>query len=236
MEYDSSFMSYTTKLNDSSAKIVTKFVFDALHPQSVVDFGCAHGGWLKAWQDNGVGEILGLDGDWVDQNSLMIDSANFRATDLSEGVDLDRTFSIAQCVEVAEHLPASAAEGLVKNLTGHAPVVLFSAAPPGQGGRGHVNEQPYDFWRDLFACHGYHMYDWLRPQLTGRDDVRYWYRYNIFLFAADGHELPDGISATRVPLDQSVRDVSPFLFKVRKRVVRLLPQGIQDRISALLSG
>jgi hypothetical protein len=34
-------------------------------------------------------------------------------------------------------------------------MVLFSAAPPGQGGEHHVNERTYEFWRGLFARHGY---------------------------------------------------------------------------------
>jgi hypothetical protein len=52
------------------------------------------------------------------------------------------------CLEVAEHLPPTAAGTLCDTLavvTGD--VLLFSAAVPGQGGSGHVNEQPHDYWR-----------------------------------------------------------------------------------------
>ncbi|MDP6884692.1 MAG: hypothetical protein QF830_11185, partial [Rhodospirillales bacterium] len=42
-------------------------------------------------------------------------------------------------LEVAEHLPPDAAETFVATLVAHGRLVLFSAAPPGQGGLNHVN-------------------------------------------------------------------------------------------------
>jgi len=32
--------------------------------------------------------------------------------------------------------------------------VLFTAAPPGQGGHGHCNLQPFSFWADRLATRG----------------------------------------------------------------------------------
>jgi hypothetical protein len=49
-------------------------------------------------------------------------------------------------------------------LSNLAPVVVFSAAQPGQGGLGHVNEQPTDYWIDLFEKEG-QIY---RPDLTAQ--------------------------------------------------------------------
>jgi hypothetical protein len=54
-------------------------------------------------------------------------------------------------LECAEHLPAHRAAPLVEWLTKSAPIVVFSAAIPGQGGKGHINEQPPDYWNDLFG-------------------------------------------------------------------------------------
>ena len=43
------------------------------------------------------------------------------------------------------------ADTFVQNLVRHASgAILFSAAPPGQGGEFHVNEQPYEYWRGKF--------------------------------------------------------------------------------------
>jgi SAM-dependent methyltransferase len=63
-------------------------------------------------------------------------------------------FDLAWCFEVAEHVPARHAERLVQFLAGLAPVVVITAARPGQGGTGHVNEQPADYWVARFSACG----------------------------------------------------------------------------------
>jgi SAM-dependent methyltransferase len=57
---------------------------------------------------------------------------------------------LAYCFEVAEHIPANLGMRLVHFLTIIAPVVVFTAAYPGQGGTGHVNEQPQSYWIGKF--------------------------------------------------------------------------------------
>lgn len=60
------------------------------------------------------------------------------------------------CTEVAEHVPAEHAARLVGYLASCAlEAIVFTAAPPGQGGHDHVNEQPREYWSELFAEHGW---------------------------------------------------------------------------------
>jgi SAM-dependent methyltransferase len=69
---------------------------------------------------------------------------------------LDGPFDLAYCFEVAEHVPAPLGDRLVVALADLAPLVVFTAAPPGQmesGGGGHVNEQPKEYWIERFARH-----------------------------------------------------------------------------------
>ena len=61
---------------------------------------------------------------------------------------------LAYCFEVAEHLPAELGDRLVTFLAGVAPCVVFTAAPPGQGGCGHINEQPQTYWIERFRAEG----------------------------------------------------------------------------------
>jgi SAM-dependent methyltransferase len=68
------------------------------------------------------------------------------------------------CIEVAEHLPAELGDRLVPFLGTLGPVVLFTAATPGQGGQGHVNEQPREYWIERFARSGMTYL----PEQTGR--------------------------------------------------------------------
>jgi hypothetical protein len=57
-------------------------------------------------------------------------------------------------LEVAEHLAPALAPRLVSFLSTF-PLVAFTAAPPGQGGTGHINEQPKSYWEALYHENGH---------------------------------------------------------------------------------
>ncbi len=78
------------------------------------------------------------------------------ALDLRNDASADTrgTFDLAYCFEVAEHVPAPSGDRLVEHLVQAAPFVVFTAAHPGQGGTGHVNEQPKDYWIGRFERRG----------------------------------------------------------------------------------
>ncbi|MGA9722486.1 MAG: methyltransferase domain-containing protein, partial [Candidatus Binatus sp.] len=190
-----------------SARIVVPMVVALTRPSSVLDVGCGRGAWLSAFREQGIDKILGLDGDYIKPSTLLIPTDRFCPTDLSGEfqIPLGR-FDLAVCLEVAEHLPARNARHLVAQLTSAAPQVLFSAAPPGQGGGGHINCQPLSYWRKLFEALGFRMLDPLRPRLRDNRQVEWWYRQNLVLFAspeaindnpalADCEEVPSGLES-----------------------------------------
>jgi SAM-dependent methyltransferase len=166
-----------------SARAILGFVLGVVEAQSVVDLGCGDGGWLAAAQEKGVEEILGFDGPWVPQTRLRIPQESFIAASLTASPPLPHRFDLAISLEVAEHLPASRAAGFVHDLACAADVVLFSAAVPGQGGTGHINEQWPAYWTELFAREGYRPIDAVRPRFWDQEDIRWWYRQNVLLFA-----------------------------------------------------
>lgn len=94
-------------------------------------------------------------------------------------------YDLAVCLEVAEHLPAGAGDGLVRTLCDLAPVVLFSAAVPGQGGHGHLNEQWPDYWTERFRPRGRHVSGDLRWRIWNDDRIEPWYRQNLLVAATD---------------------------------------------------
>jgi len=215
-----------TNGNRSSAQVVVAYLCQNLSIRSVVDFGCAQGAWLAEWQSHEIEEVIGLDGDYVDTENLFIPTNRFRTADLSQKIDLGRQFDLVQSLEVAEHIDASCAQVFVENLVRHGPVVLFAAAPPGQGGEHHVNERPYSYWRTLFAQHGYVAIDYVRPFLLGNsDEVQPWYRYNIFLYVEQTKlaQLPSEITDAMVNEAVDLKDISPISYKLRKSILRLLP-------------
>jgi hypothetical protein len=85
---------------------------------------------------------------------------------------------------VAEHLPAEAAGTLVDSLVAHGDRIVFSAAQPGQGGHGHVNERPIEYWANLFKARGYELDNCLAPRFAERmvGEVSPWFRHNLVLF------------------------------------------------------
>lgn len=223
--YDASLFEHTNRVSLVSARKVVDVVKRIVPVRSVLDVGCAQGVWLRAWHDQGVHDLAGIDGDYVDRERMQIDPTRFIAHDLSTPFKLGRRFDLVESLEVAEHLPGSRAESFVDDLTRHASVVLFSAAPPGQGGENHISERPYSFWRKLFAERGYALIDCVRPLLRDDDEVATWYRYNTFLFLEEHlvQSLPSYIHLYRVPANAPIRDVSSPLYQARKEVVRRLP-------------
>jgi SAM-dependent methyltransferase len=183
--YDAGFYDRQVAGSIASAEVAVPLVMDLVRPASVVDLGCGLGAWLASFASRGVRDVLGLDGDYVDRSRLLISVENFRPQDLTAPVDLDRRFDLAISVEVAEHLPATAADTFVASLTALAPVVLFGAAIPFQGGSEHVNEQWPAYWAERFARHGYRAIDVLREKLWNDDRVRWWYAQNLLLYASD---------------------------------------------------
>ncbi len=120
----------------------------------------------------------------------MIGQEQFLPHDLTAPLELERHFDLAVCLEVAEHLPAERAETLVASLVSLAPVVLFSAAIPYQGGDDHVNEQWPEYWQQLFAKHDYLVVDCLRESLWRHKDVAPWYAQNLLVYV-DRRRLAD---------------------------------------------
>ena len=167
----------------ASARVIVPMVLELVPARSVCDVGCGMGTWLQAYMENGVDDVLGFDGPWVDENALKIPKDRFRRADLSKPLDAGRKFDLASSLEVAEHLPGESAAQFVKILTGLAPTVLFSAAIPYQGGTGHINEQWPSYWAGHFASHGYVAIDWLRSKIWQDPNVEWWYQQNIMLFA-----------------------------------------------------
>jgi SAM-dependent methyltransferase len=166
-----------------SARAIVPIVMDLLHVRSVVDFGCGRAAWLRAFRENGVEEILGLDGNYIDISEILIANGEFLVVDLERPVTLDRRFDLAICLEVAEHLSARASGTLVRSLVASAPLVLFSAAIPGQGGTSHINEQWPEYWDRIFADSGCQRVDLIRPLIWQDDRVEWWYRQNLYFYA-----------------------------------------------------
>ena len=167
----------------TAAEAIVPQVIELVAPTSVVDIGCGVGTWLSVYQRLGVGRIQGVDGAWVDRAQLRIPAADFAAHEVTQPYTSSQRFDLAMSVEVAEHLPESAADGFVATLAGLADAVLFSAAIPWQGGKGHVNERWADWWCARFRTRGYLPLDAFRKEAWRDERVAWWYAQNLVFYA-----------------------------------------------------
>ena len=235
--YDSNFHRYAANTSYRSARRITGLV-RALRPiASVLDVGCAYGTWLRAWQEGGTEDCQGVDGDYVDRLRLEIDPARFAARDIGRPFDLGRRFDLVESLEVAEHVPAAAAGIFVDNLVRHGDLILFSAAPPGQGGEFHVNEQPFEYWRDLFAARDYVGIDCIRGPIAGDAEVSPWYRYNCFVYARRDvfAGFDQSVRRHQLPANGPILDPAPALYKLRRAIVRRLPRAVVNALSRIVA-
>ncbi|MFZ0323087.1 MAG: class I SAM-dependent methyltransferase [Actinomycetes bacterium] len=166
----------------ASANVIVPIVLNEFGVGSVADIGCGTGAWLSVFQSHGVSELLGIDGGYVPRSMLMIRSDEFMAADLRTLRALDRPFDLVCSLEVAEHLPPDCAEGHIDLLVSGGPLILFSAAIPGQGGTGHVNERWQSYWALLFQERGYLPLDLVRPRVFNDPRVEPWYRQNTLVY------------------------------------------------------
>jgi len=176
---------YDNEPTRKSAQAVAAWYFELFRPASVIDVGCGNGTWLREWRASGVREIQGVEGLWGKDFDFVIPRDQVLLHDLAQPVHFSRKFDLAMSVEVAEHLPESAADCFIDSLAGMSDVVLFSAAVPHQGGWHHFNERWHDYWIDKFAARGFRCFDTFRHQFWNDERVLYWYRQNIMLFVRE---------------------------------------------------
>ena len=156
--YSKEFFSRMQKLRLWQKEVGRKIV-DIFGIESVMDFGCGAGYYLEGMNENGA-HVFGYEYMYSEVKDFIPDSIKDRVfhancqNQISVIGDLrvDMTFSI----EVAEHILPEYSSYLVWNLVDHATkFIVFSAAPPGQTGCGHINLQPWDYWANLFRENGW---------------------------------------------------------------------------------
>lgn len=143
------------KKNYNFAKIINElYDFD-----SVVDLGCSIGTFLEPFFENNK-KVKGYEYCYeesingIKQVDGLINHIEFG--DVTKEINDNTKYDCSVSIEVAEHIPNKHSESLVKNLVKLSKgFILFTAAPPGQGGTGHINCQKKEFWINLFEKNGY---------------------------------------------------------------------------------
>ena len=183
--FDSEYFVWQGDLAERSARAVVPLVCDFLSPRSVVDVGCGSAAWLKVFAENGIEDVLGIDGPHLTTASLRIPTDRYLARDLSEPFRVERVFDLAISFEAAHYIAEERAQDLVGSIGALSETVLFSAAIPNQGGGPGLNRQWPAYWCELFAERGLYAVDWLRPLIWEDERVDWWYAQNAILFLSE---------------------------------------------------
>jgi len=188
--YDSDYYDYS--VDDPAIRSVgtiSESIIDDFAPRSVIDVGCGSGALLNALRNRGC-DVLGLE--YSDAALRLCRRQHVPV--LKFNLEKDsftnrRTFDVLISMEVAEHLPAKTADRYVKLLASLSSVIVFTAAPPGQGGRAgtdHINEQPPFYWIAKFDQRGFQHDETLsrnwREKWIAAGDVALCYYQNLMIF------------------------------------------------------
>lgn len=119
-------------------------------PKSVIDFGCGIGSYLEPAFDKGL-KIQGYDiSDKARKYTPDRIAPFIEYRDCTKRITTGK-FDCVISFETAEHIEPSGTDQFVDNiLQAVGERLLFTAAPPGQLGTGHINLQPKEFWMDKF--------------------------------------------------------------------------------------
>lgn len=178
-----------------SARAIVPLVYELFEPRTVIDVGCGEGWFAREFAKHGC-IVTGFDESVTGDRIEFVEafdgppsgSVTFLHADLTGDAwaapSSTAAADLVVCLEVAEHLPPGAADAFIATLCALAPVVLFSAAIPGQGGHGHLNEQPPGYWVDRFNQHGFEVSGELRWHVWGHVDVEPWYQQNMLVAVA----------------------------------------------------
>ena len=89
--YTKDFFSTQKAGSRRSAEAIVPLVLALIKPRSIIDVGCGLGTWLSVFQEFGVKDVFGIDGDYIDRHMLKIADERFMAFDLQRPIPVSYT-------------------------------------------------------------------------------------------------------------------------------------------------
>lgn len=186
-QYNKDFYGENDLYRIEQGRIVLNEFFRFFKPETMIDFGCGLGHWLysaKKYFD--VRKIKGVDGNFVDEKCLLIDRNEFVRHDFETPFVYENgKYDLAISIETAEHISPENSDNIIEALTHSSDIVLFSAAPPFQGGVHHVNMNAPAYWANKFKKQGFVCFDFMRDILWNIENINCIYPQNILVFVKE---------------------------------------------------
>ncbi len=223
---------------DNSAGVIVPLILELVQPKSVVDVGCGPGRWLHVFYEQGVKDILGMDGAWVPQDKLHVAKENFQVTDLSRSRWLSRANLIWSSAWKWRNIWRQLRRKLLwDSLASLGEVILFSAAIPDQRGisacqrtvPGLLGGKIPRPW--FFEC-----YDYIRPKTWPMPQVSFYYSCKMFCFTQKlrkGNALETKLKGRNVLPATLLSVVHPELYFRRAHPLKHIMRRLQGAFGAV---
>ena len=152
--YDDRYFKWHFDVTRNYANRTMDWYIQTYKPSSIIDYGCGIGAYLESGLNNNVTKLRGFDigGDALVPYIIPSVSSHIEILDCTNKIETDK-YDCVVSLETGEHIEPEGSDMFVDNICNSlndGGVVLFSAAPPGQGGSGHINCQPKSFWIGKF--------------------------------------------------------------------------------------
>lgn len=146
----------------------------------VIDAGCGLGFYLNHLKNNGFKKLLGMEGS---QLSNFIFDGEIVIQDLTQIMNVAERGTVIS-LEVGEHIPKEHEQVYLNNITSVCDkTLIISWAVVGQGGLGHVNEQPNEYIMQEIIKRGFRF----MPEVTDEirklpEDFCWYFRNTLMIF------------------------------------------------------
>jgi hypothetical protein len=130
------------------AKRLAAWIADTFQPKTALDIGCGPGTYVDAMRE------LGIAATGIDTDERVVNKPHLRQQSLFELTD---AAEVVLCLEVAEHIAEEKADSVATHVASavkYGGTLIWSGAQPGQGGTGHINCQPKDYWHGRLGAYG----------------------------------------------------------------------------------
>ena len=137
---------------------VGEYLYNTIKPQSVLDLGCGVGSYLEGFFNAGCRDLMGVELNYNFAKKYIVETiAPFiKQGDITKDLQLNRKFNCVISFEVGEHINPNGTQGFINNLSDYSQkYIIFTAAPPGQRGTGHINLMDKNKWIQLVVDRGF---------------------------------------------------------------------------------
>lgn len=137
---------------------IGKHIFTTLKPTSILDLGCGVGSYIEGALNAGCQTVMGIEISFdVAKEFFTNDISPFiRYGDATKQIDIDQTFDCVMSFETGEHIDPNGTQAFIDNIVRFSnKYIVMTVASPGQGGTGHINLRPKDFWISAIESKGF---------------------------------------------------------------------------------